>query len=141
MEGVVIQVIGGIATIIAGYAVLRKTVAEHEEQLKEIKTVHTKSMDDIERRVNAQFKRIDDVGNRTTVLEQSTKEHLGLREAEDRFVSHKELQLHLNNIESSIRHIENGQIEMKQDMGKKLDYLIEMQSTKLQSVIRGGNNA
>lgn len=127
MESWIVQVIGGIATIIAGYAVLRKTVAGHEEKFRDMKKENHDSFSDLERRINAGFKRIDEVGNRTTVLEQSTKEHLGLREAEDRFVSKEMLQLHINNIENTLKHMEKESVSQS----KKLDYLTELLSTNI----------
>lgn len=142
MEDWVIQVVGGGITLIVGYAVLRKTVSSHDEQIKEIKKDHSYNLDLIDKRINAGFKRLDEVATRITVLEQSTKEHLGLREAEERFVSHKELQLHIANIESTLKHMEKESVAQS----KKLDYLTELISTNIvksitpHGAVFGGNH-
>lgn len=127
MESWMINVIGAVATIIAGYAVLRKTVAGHEEKFKEMRKEHAENIDYMDKRINAGFKRLDETINRTTILEQSTKEHLGLREAEERFVSHKELRLHIANIENTLKHMEKESVSQS----KKLDYLTELLSTNI----------
>lgn len=134
-----VTLIGGIATVVGGYFVLRHTVTGHEKKFEKLEREHNEFNDSIDRRINAGFKRLDEVSNRTTILEQSTKEHLGLREAEDKFVTQKELQLHLKNIEDTVKHIERAMITANQENSKKLDYLTELMSTNIvKSVIPHG---
>lgn len=127
MEGWVLQVAVGIGSALAGYAVLRHTVAGHGVAIGEIKKHNSDTKDEIHRQINAGFKRLDHATERITILEQNTKEHLGLREAEDKFVSHKELQLHIANIENTLKHMEKESMSQS----KKLDYLTELLSTNL----------
>lgn len=127
MESWVIQIAVGLGSALAGYAVLRHTVTGHGVAISEIKKHNTEIKDEIHRQINAGFKRLDNATERITILEQNTKEHLGLREAEDKFVSHKELQLHIANIENTLKHMEKESMSQS----KKLDYLTELLSTNL----------
>ena len=138
-----IVLIGAIGT----YAISGHRLSRLELDLKEHKTkddeVHKNENLDIkeshktfEAKFDAGFKKLDTVIDRVIVLEQSTKEHLGLREAEDKFVSHKELQLHLKNIENSMTHIEKN----SDAMTKKLEELTSILSTNIVKTLSAKEN-
>lgn len=112
MVNVVIAVLGVVAT----YAVLRSRVDRLEVDFKDFKKssedyhkshteIDEKHHKEINLRVDAGFKKQDDVINRITVLERDTSSHLDMQRAEDRFVSHKEFKLYLENINASIANI------------------------------------
>lgn len=120
-----------VVGLISGYSIMKHQVSQHAEDLRTVKIEFKEisknikdSHDDSEARINAAFRRIDEVSNKVIVLEQNTKEHLGLREAEGHFVTQKELQLHIKVIENSIKHLEKE----SGDQTKKLDSIILMLS-------------
>lgn len=129
MESWMVEVAIVLAGAIGTWAVTRNRLDRLEKDLKEHSTdddtLHKEEAIDrkesyklFEAKFDAGFKKLDTVIDRVIVLEQSTKEHLGLREAEDKFVSHKELQLHLKNIEGSMHHIEKNSDDMKVELNK-----------------------
>lgn len=142
MESLAFQVAVGIGSALAGYAILRHTVSEHGVAINEMEKHSSDMKDEILRHINAGFKRLDHATERITILEQNTKEYLGLREAEDKFVSHKELQLHIANIENTLKQMEKESMSQS----KKLDYLTELLPTNsVKSItphgaVFGGNN-
>jgi len=73
-------------------------------------------------RINACFKRVDDLDKRITILERDTATHLTMPKAEEKFVSKAELDLHLKNIELSTKHTEH----LVNGMSSKLDGLNRM---------------
>jgi len=134
MESWMFEVLIVLAGAIGTYAVARNRLERLELDFKEhVKrdddihakeiVVHNETHKEFNMKFDAGFKRLDTVIDRIIVLEQSTKDHLGLREAEDKFVSHRELQLHLNNIENSIKHIEKNSDAMSGKLGELLDIL------------------
>ena len=92
--------LGGAAT----YGALRTRLIGVENDFKE----HKKSDDtyhaDMSRKQDAQFKRIDTTINRITIVEQKISKFLDLEEAEKKFVSKRELELHLKNIELTTKN-------------------------------------
>ena len=88
-----------VATGIGTYAVLKSRVERLEKDL----THHNKDdgilHSELERKLTAQFKRVDECSERITILERDTQTHLTMPRAEEKFVSKIELELHLKNIE------------------------------------------
>lgn len=142
MESWMVQVVVGIATLVAGYAVMKHTVAAHDKKLEKIEQTQSNDRKEFERSLANGVKRFEEISEKVTVLQQTTKEHLGLREAEDRFVSKEMLQLHINNIENTLKHMEKESMAQS----KKLDYLTELLSTNIVKTITphgavfGGNH-
>jgi hypothetical protein len=90
---------------IAGtYSVLRNRVSRLEDDtnkhLEEDKMYHK----DIDKKIDAQFKRVDEVLNRCTILEQNSIHNLKLTVAEEKFVSKDELKLTLEAMKIDFRH-------------------------------------
>jgi len=114
-----------LAGIIGTYAVLRNRVERLEKDMSS--HINTSKIDgnDLDRKLNAQFKRVDNCLERIVVLEQNTATHLDMNKAEEKFVSKKELELHLKNLELVTRNT-NEKVEK---MEGKLDELIEALST------------
>jgi len=114
-----------LAGIIGTYAVLRNRVERLEKDMA--KHVEDASLDKSEsdRKLSAQFKRLDSCTERVVVLEQSTATHLDMNKVEEKFVSKQELNLHLRNIELVAQNT-NQKVEK---MEGKLDELIEALST------------
>lgn len=148
MDSWVIEVGIVLAGAIGTYAVARNRLerleADFKEHVRKDDEVHGKENTEASRlhekataKLDAGFKKLDTVIDRVIVLEQSTKEHLGLREAEDKFVSHKELQLHLKNIETAMTHIEKN----SDTMTKKLEELTSILSNNIVKTLsaNGGN--
>ena len=114
-----------LAGIIGTYAVLRNRVERLEKDISS--HINTSKIDgnDLDRKLNAQFKRVDNCLERIVVLEQNTATHLDMNKAEEKFVSKTELELHLKNLELVTRNT-NEKVEK---MEGKLDELIEALST------------
>jgi hypothetical protein len=146
MESWIIEVGIVLAGSIGTYAVARNRLerleVDFKDHVKKDDEVHEKENTESSRqhdkattKLDAGFKKLDSVIDRVIVLEQTTKEHLGLREAEDKFVSHKELQLHLKNIENSMMHIEKN----SDSMTKKLEELTSILSNNIVKTLSAGD--
>lgn len=106
MINIVILIVGIVGT----YAVLRarvsrleKDYSDHIEQSeKRVSDIYLKinsESKEVNLRVDAGFKRLDTVSKEVTVLERDSAKFLDLPAAEARFVTRKELDLHLEKIE------------------------------------------
>ena len=104
-----------VVTFISTYAVLKdrhaRLTSDVREHIKDDMTLHARESEahakiyaEFETKMNAAFKRIDTLSERLVVLERDTSTHLDMQKAEARFVSHKELQLHMINIEQTLKH-------------------------------------
>jgi len=97
--GVIVTIIAAMAGFIGGYAVLRSRVSRLADDFKE----HIKENDEkakaVHDRINAGFKRMDDVTAKVIVLQRDTATHMDLPTAELKFVTRRELELHLDKIE------------------------------------------
>jgi len=100
MIELVMIIAGGAAT----YGALRSRLLTVEKALEKHINNDETYHSDISRKHDAQFKRIDALSNRCTILEQNSTHHLDLNTAEEKFVSKKELDLRLRNIEIEARH-------------------------------------
>ena len=140
------QIVGVLAAFIVSYSYVRFKTAQHDKDIKEIKDNqskeakelkddYTKKIDELERKSNSVFKKHDDTINRVTILEQKYKDLLSLKEAELKFITRKEHDLHLKNIELSSKHTESA----VKDVSGKLDSLIELLSTNVVKTLSGGN--
>jgi len=107
-----------LAALVASYAVIKYKVDASSKELENIKselkehdTIDTKHHDDITNRINAGFKRIDEVSSQVIVLERDTAYHLDMKQAEVKFVTKEELNLHMKNIDGELNHLnKNGDI-------------------------------
>lgn len=113
-----------VAGTVGTYSVIKYKVDAGAEsintlknEIKDYQQLNVKYREDTAVKINAAFKRIDDVANSVLVLERDTSNHLDLTKAEARFVPREELALHLRNIDSELTHI-NKNSEM---MVGKLD--------------------
>ncbi|MCI4436456.1 MAG: hypothetical protein JHC33_06560 [Ignisphaera sp.] len=142
MDNWIISIAIALFGVIGTYAVLRYRVTAVESELKTIKIEHDKLHEREEEhhavihkefvsKFDAGFKRLDTVIERIIIIEQDTKEHLNIREADERFVSHRELQLHLANIDNSMQHMSKN----SDSMTRKLEELTHILSI---SVIKTG---
>ena len=147
MESWMVNVVIAVVGVISTYAVLRSRVERLEQDLSK----HV-AHDDVRHssesanhgvinreftsRIDAVFKRLDIVSDRITILERDTANHLDMPKAEERFVSHKELQLHINNIENNIKHMDKN----VEHMSGKLDELTSLLSTHIVKTLSGGDN-
>ena len=127
MESWVINLVIAAVGVIGTYAVLRNRVDRLEKDLAEDAKTHVEAYANVDRKIDAGFKRLDVVSDRVTILERDTSTHLDMPKAEERFVSHKELQLHIQNIENNIKHM-NKSVE---HMSGKLDELTRLLSTNI----------
>ena len=92
--------LGGAAT----YGALRTRLISVEKDFKDHKRSDDTYHADMSRKQDAQFKRIDSTINRVTIVEQKISKFLDLEEAEKKFVSKRELELHLKNIELTTKN-------------------------------------
>ena len=92
--------LGGAAT----YGALRTRLIGVEKDLEKHKQHDDSYHGDMSRKQDAQFKRIDTTINRVTIVEQKISKFLDLEEAEKKFVSKRELELHLKNIELTTKN-------------------------------------
>lgn len=103
-ESWMVNIFIALVGIVGTYSVLRSRVNRLEEDaknhLKEDKLYHK----DTDRKMDAQFRRIDEALNRCTILEQDANNHLDIKYADEKFVSKYELELKLKNIEDEAKH-------------------------------------
>jgi len=95
----------GIGTIIFGYGVFKSRIESLEHRVKSHDEDDATFHQDLDRKLNAQFRRIDEIGDRCTRIEADASSHLDLTTAEDKFVSKGELALHMKNIDKDIAHL------------------------------------
>ena len=111
MIGLGISVAGAIST----YAVLRSNVERlkldleqhvgHDDRLHEREhSSHARIHGEFTEKINAGFKRVDELSEKVTILKQDTANLLTMKVADDKFVSKDELKLYLRNIELQTSH-------------------------------------
>ena len=125
LESWMVNIAIAIVGIIGTYAVLRSRVERLEEDMEKHVTESSSNAKDLDRKLNAQFKKTDASVERIVVLEQNTATHLDMGKAEAKFVSKLELELHLKNIELVTKNT-NQKVEK---MEGKLDDFLETIST------------
>jgi len=142
MVGLGISAVGAIST----YAVLRAKVARleldfsshvaHDDRVHEREqNHHVATHTEFNTKINSGFRRLDDIGEKVTILERDTVNLLTMAKAEEKFVSKLELQLHLKNIELSTAHTDKTVGAMEKTMGIILGKLEELSKN-----INGGRN-
>lgn len=133
IESWMVSVGMGILTLVFGYGMFKNKVQNLEDSTNsrnnEDKTYHK----DMDRKLDTQFKRIDNLSERCTMIEADRKNLLGIERAEEKFVSKDELTLHLRNIESEIGHMNKS----TDAIVGKLEDLTKAFSTYM---LRGGND-
>ncbi|MFK5937737.1 MAG: hypothetical protein QM497_04980, partial [Sulfurimonas sp.] len=116
MESWMVSVGIGVATLIFGYGVFRNKITNIEESFRKHEKDDVIYHTDQNRTQSAQFKRLDTISERCVALEALSSNHLDMQEAEQKFVSKDELQLHLKNIELVTNHTNKA---VEQIMGKQ----------------------
>ena len=120
-----------IAGAIGTYAILQYRVskleealvkhAEKDDKLHEQETSsHSGIHDEFVKKFNAVFKVQDEMKKAITILERDTSTHLTMPKAEEKFVSKRELELQLKNIDMKTDHIDKSVTAMS---GKLEDVL------------------
>jgi hypothetical protein len=104
------------------YEYIDKHVASDDRLHAQESEAHNAHYINYNERINAGFKRVDNLDKRITILERDTATHLTMPKAEEKFVSKAELDLHLKNIELSTKHTEH----LVDGMSSKLDGLNRM---------------
>lgn len=135
MESWMINLVIAAVGVIGTYAVLRNRVDRLEKDLAEDTRTQVEAHASVDRKIEAGFKRLDVVSDRVTILERDTSTHLDISKAEERFVSHKELKLHVQNIENNIKHMDKN----VEHMSGKLDELTRLLSTNTVKTLSGGD--
>jgi len=125
LESWMVNIAIAIVGIIGTYAVLRSRVERLEEDMEKHVTESSSNAKDLDRKLNAQFKKTDANVERIVVLEQNTATHLDMGKAEAKFVSKLELELHLRNLELVAKNT-NQKVEK---MEGKLDDFLDTIST------------
>jgi len=99
MESWMINIVIAIVGIAGTYAVLRNRVARLESDYRQHIIDSNEYKKETQRKLDAGFKRIDTVIERTTILERDTEKLLDLETAERKFITRVEMKLHLEKIE------------------------------------------
>lgn len=99
MESWMINIVIAVIAIAGTYAVLRSRVARLESDYKQHIIDSNEYKKETQRKLDAGFKRIDTVMDRTTILERDTEKLLDLETAERKFITRVEMKLHLEKIE------------------------------------------
>ena len=94
-----INIVIAVIAIAGTYAVLRSRVARLESDYKQHIIDSNEYKKETQRKLDAGFKRIDTVMDRTTILERDTEKLLDLETAERKFITRVEMKLHLEKIE------------------------------------------
>ena len=105
IESWMITMVIVIAGAIGTYAVLRNRVSRLEDDLKKYNEDDVMYHKDQDRKVGAQFKRIDDLQLQVNTIETKNLNHITLPVAEQKFVSKDELALHLKSIDNELAHM------------------------------------
>ena len=105
VESWMVTLLIAFAGAVGTYAVLRNRVTRSEKDFDKHIDEYTINRKDIEKRIDDSFKKTDMCIERIIRLEQDTANHLDLVKAEEKFVSKRELELHLKNIELSIVNV------------------------------------
>ena len=109
------------------YEYIDKHISSDDRLHRQENEAHNSHYSNFNERMNAGFKRVDDLDKRITILERDTATHLTMPKAEEKFVSKAELDLHLKNIELSTKHTEH----LVNGMSGKLDSLNKMITNSL----------
>lgn len=118
VESWMINVATLFAALVASYAVIKykvdassKETDSIREDMKEYDTNNIKKYDRLDTKIDAYFKRLDEVSNQVIVLERDTAYHLDMKQAEVKFVTKEQLSLHMKNIDSELAHLnKNGDL-------------------------------
>lgn len=112
-----IALVGAVGT----FAVLKNRVTRLESDMSDYTDDSKVKAIELNRKLDAQFKKTDTVIERLIVLERDTATHLDMPKAEEKFVSKMELHLHLKNIELTTKNTNS----MVEKMEGKLEDLVE----------------
>ena len=116
------------------YEYIDKHISSDDRLHRQENEAHNSHYSNFNERMNAGFKRVDDLDKRITILERDTATHLTMPKAEEKFVSKAELDLHLKNIELSTKHTEH----LVNGMSGKLDSLNKMITNSLSLQVSKG---
>ena len=140
MESWMLEVLIVTCGAVGTYAVVRQRLTRLEKDFEQYVDKEDKAREksneyhnalhkDILERINAGFKKTDEMQNKITILERDTATHLTMPKAEEKFVSKMELELHLKNIEIITQHTAKS---VDLIMGK-LDLLAENYNKKVEA--------
>ena len=114
---------------ISTYAVLKYRVSATELLLNKHVENDKLEKKDLDRKLNTQFKRIDSINEKQTVLEQASKTFLDVEKAEEQFVQSRELELHLQALELKMQFTKETIVSIQQSIEKtegKLEELVSL---------------
>ena len=118
----------GIAAggIVFGYGLFKGKMQSAEDRASEHERASRENQADTERRMSAQFKRIDILALESANIKAKMNELLTLQQAEAKFVSKTELMLHMKNLELVAENT-NGRVEKIEG---KLEDILEILSNR-----------
>lgn len=97
-----------LATITAAFYTMKSmthkaldAIERLEDTSQRWQTSHHETHKDLDQKMHAVFRRVDDIGEKVTILERDTAQHIDKPTADDRYVQHKEMQ----RIETKLDHI------------------------------------
>jgi len=105
LESWMISAGSGLLAVAFGYGIVRNRLDSLEKGAKSHLETDTVYHHDMDRKLDAQFRRIDDCHDRATRLESKFGTLLDEKTADSKFVSKHELALHLKNIDSELAHM------------------------------------
>ena len=132
IESWMVTLLIAISGAVGTYAVLRNRVTRGEQDFEKHIVEYTNEIKEIENKIDHSFDKIDMCIERIIKLERDTSSHIDLVKAEEKFVSKRELELHLKNLELNIINVTskvddtNNKIEnIEGKLGELLNILTE----------------
>ena len=122
-----------VATLIFGYGMFKGRFQALEDRQDKHISDDTVFHSDLDRKLSAQFKRIDTLSIEVAQVKSDLGRALSLEKAEDKFVSKDELMLHIKNLELSTKNtdvkVDKLSTSTKEQIGKiegKLDDIMDI---------------
>ncbi len=136
--GIVFQIIGSVATVVLAIGMTRQKIAYHDERLKTIDESIEKKFDkldvelrdsfqkrdgallsrteDCDKRVNACFKKVDELTNSVSSLDKALDKRATIKEVRDEFITRQELELRLKVIETTTEATNKEVLKMEKQL-------------------------
>lgn len=128
IESWMVSIVIALAGLVFSYGFFKSQVKNIQDKQEAAEIDAKLFHSDLDKKLNAQFKKTDEALNRCTILESTSINHLTVQQAEDKFVLRSELNLHLKNIESELEHTNKNSdmiVGKLEDLTKAFsDYLV-----------------
>lgn len=141
------QVVGSIVTVALAIGMTRQKITYHDEKLKAIDESIEKKFDkldvelrdsfqkrdgslisktdDCDKRINACFRKVDEIDNAVTNLDKAIEKRATIKEVRDEFITRQELELRLKVIEQTTEATNKEVLKMEKQLESILHILQE----------------